>query len=245
VDQLIKDLKSPPGPHFKDRLSSWKEVAVYLGVSVRTVQRWEKKEKLPVNRHLHESRSTVYAFKSDLDDWLTRRYSSTQRSSGSIQPDSVLPAAGLGKKSTSTRISVNPSIAVLPFVNFSNSKDDSYVCDALVEDLINRLTRIPGLQVAARTSCFSFRGKEKDVRKIGAKLNVKTILEGSLARAGNRIKINAQLVEVSEGYNIWSGSYDRELKDIFAIQDEVCRMIAEKLRVRLTNGWTSPANLHL
>ena len=244
MGQLTDALKSPVDSHFEDRLSSWKEVAVYLGVSVRTVQRWEKKEDLPVNRHLHESRSTVYAFRSELDAWLAKRYPSIEYSSVALKPEGVLPSAGVDYKSTSPAISINPSIAILPFVNFSSSKDDAFLCDALVEELINRLTRIPGLHVTARTSSFAFRGKETDVREIGDKLNVKTILEGSLARAGNRIKINAQLVEASEGYYIWSVSYDRELKDIFAIQDEVCRMIADKLRVRLTNGWKSRANRH-
>lgn len=233
--QLIDDLKFTLDTNFNDRLSSWKEVAVHLGVSVRTAQRWEKKEDLPVNRHLHESRATVYAFRSELDAWLTNRYPSIEHSTGAIQPVGVLKDAGLNDKSASTEISVNPSIAILPFVNFSNSMDDAYLCDALVEELINRLTRIPGLRVTARTSSFAFRRKETDVREIGAKLNVKTILEGSLARAGNRIKISAQLVEASEGYYIWSGSYDRELKDILTTQDEVCHMIAEKLRLRLTN----------
>jgi non-specific serine/threonine protein kinase len=126
-----------------------------------------------------------------------------------------------------------PSLAVLPFANLSGDKENEYFSDGLAEDIIDALTRVPGLRVMARTSSFAFRGKEADVREIGGRLNVEHILEGSVRRAGNRIRVTAQLVKASDGYHLWSQRFDREMTDIFAIQDEISQAIVEKLRVRL------------
>ncbi len=127
-----------------------------------------------------------------------------------------------------------PSLAVLPFANLSADRENEYFSDGLAEDVINALTQVPGLRVMARTSAFAFRGKEQDVREIGARLNVEQILEGSVRRAGNRIRVTAQLVKASDGYHLWSQRFDREMTDVFAIQDEISQAIVEKLRVRLT-----------
>jgi len=127
-----------------------------------------------------------------------------------------------------------PSLAVLPFANLSADKENEYFSDGLAEDIIDALTQVPGLRVMARTSAFAFRGKEADVRDIGARLNVETILEGSVRRAGNRIRVTAQLVKASDGYHLWSQRFDREMTDVFAIQDEISQAIVEKLRVRLS-----------
>jgi serine/threonine-protein kinase len=126
-----------------------------------------------------------------------------------------------------------PSIAVLPFANLSADKENEYFSDGLAEDIIDALTQVPGLRVMARTSAFAFRGKEQDVREIGARLNVEHILEGSVRRAGNRLRVTAQLVKASDGYHLWSQRFDREMTDIFAIQDEISQAIVEKLRLRL------------
>jgi serine/threonine protein kinase/Tfp pilus assembly protein PilF len=126
-----------------------------------------------------------------------------------------------------------PSLAVLPFANLSADKENEYFSDGLAEDIIDALTQVPGLRVMARTSSFAFRGKEADVREIGARLNVEHILEGSVRRAGNRIRITAQLVKASDGYHLWSQRFDREMTDVFAIQDEISQAIVEKLRLRL------------
>jgi len=126
-----------------------------------------------------------------------------------------------------------PSLAVLPFANLSADKENEYFSDGLAEDIIDALTQVPGLRVMARTSAFAFRGKEQDVREIGVRLNVENILEGSVRRAGNRIRVTAQLVKASDGYHLWSQRFDREMTDVFAIQDEISQAIVEKLRVRL------------
>jgi serine/threonine-protein kinase len=127
-----------------------------------------------------------------------------------------------------------PSIAVLPFVNMSPDPENEYFGDGLSEELINALTRIEGMRVVARTSSFRFRGGETDIREIGRLLNVQSILEGSVRRSGNQLRITAQLINVTDGYHIWSERYDREMEDIFAIQDEIARAIVDKLEITLS-----------
>jgi serine/threonine-protein kinase len=126
-----------------------------------------------------------------------------------------------------------PSIAVLPFRDMSAQKDQEYLCDGVAEDIINALTHLEGLQVVARTSAFSYRGRDIDIREIGRKLNVQSLLEGSIQKTGDRLRITAQLINVSDGYHIWSERYDRRLEDVFAIQDEISLNIVDRLKVRL------------
>ncbi len=128
------------------------------------------------------------------------------------------------------------SVAVLPFVDMSPAKDQGYFCDGLAESLINALTLLKDLKVAARTSAFSFKGKDVDIREVGQKLNVGTVLEGSVQKAGNRLRITAQLINVADGYHLWSERYDRTLDDVFAIQDEISLAIVDKLKVNLLEG---------
>jgi non-specific serine/threonine protein kinase len=127
-----------------------------------------------------------------------------------------------------------PSIAVLPFRDMSAQKDQEYFCEGMAEELINAFVKVEGLRVVARTSSFSFRGKEIDIRDIGKKLNVGTILEGSVRKAGNRLRITAQLVKVADGCHVWSEKYDRDLEDIFSIQDEIAQSIVQALKVELS-----------
>src|SRR5437773_5168014 len=125
------------------------------------------------------------------------------------------------------------SIAVLPFVNMSADKGDEYLSDGVSEELIAALSKITGLQVKARTSSFAFKGKNEDIQKIGELLHVSHLLEGSVAKAGNRLRITAQLIQASDGNHLWSDTYDREMKDIFAVRSEVAQQVAETLKVRL------------
>jgi serine/threonine-protein kinase len=133
-----------------------------------------------------------------------------------------------------------PSIAVLPFRNFSPDQENEYFGDGLAEEIINVLSKIEGLRVVARTSAFAFRGKEQDIRVIGEKLNVETILEGSVRRSGNRVRVTAQLVNIGDGFHVWSDHYDREMSDVFAIQDDISQAIAEQMRVHLVNPRSRP-----
>ena len=125
------------------------------------------------------------------------------------------------------------SIAVLPFTNLSADPENEFFADGITEEIINALAQIESLHVAARSSAFSFKGKYIDPRTVGEQLNVRTILEGSVRRADNRLRITAQLIDVQNGYHLWSERYDRELKDIFEIQDEIARSITERLRIAL------------
>lgn len=127
----------------------------------------------------------------------------------------------------------SPSIAVLPFVNMSADPEQEYFCDGLSEELINGLTQIEDLKVIARTSAFSFKGEKADIQEIGRRLKVRTVLEGSVRKSGNRLRITAQLVDATHGHHIWSERYDRELDDIFAIQDEITEAIIARLKPRL------------
>ena len=129
-----------------------------------------------------------------------------------------------------------PSIAVLPFVDMSPGKDQEYFADGLAEELLNVLARIPELRVVGRTSSFQFKGKNEDLRVIGRKLGVATILEGSVRKAGNQVRITAQLVKVEDGFHLWSETYDRQLDDIFAVQDDIASSAASALRVTLLGG---------
>ncbi len=127
----------------------------------------------------------------------------------------------------------HPSIAVLPFANMSRDPDDEYFSDGLAEELINLLAQVPGLKVTARTSSFAFRGKEQDIRRIAETLGVSNVLEGSVRRAGSRIRVTAQLINAEDGYHLWSERYDRELTDVFAIQDDIAQAIARALQLKL------------
>jgi serine/threonine-protein kinase len=125
------------------------------------------------------------------------------------------------------------SVAVLPFANLSGDRDFEYFADGIAEEIINALTHLPGLRVAARTSSFAFRGPAIELSEVGAKLKVAAVLEGSVRKAGNRLRISVQLVKVADGYHLWSEQYDREMTDVFAIQDEISKAIATRLQVAL------------
>jgi len=127
-----------------------------------------------------------------------------------------------------------PSIAVLPFANLSADKENEYFGDGLAEEVVNALAQVPGLQVAGRTSSFRFRGQDLDLTEVGRRLSVDHLLEGSVRKAGNRVRVTAQLIKVADGFHVWSDRYDRELTDIFAIQDEITQAIASALRIRLS-----------
>ena len=125
-------------------------------------------------------------------------------------------------------------LAVLPFVNLSGDPENEYFSDGITEELLNSLTKVEGLQVTSRTSAFAFKGKLDDIREIAVKLNVDKILEGSVRKASNRVRITAQLINAADGYNVWSENYDRDLTDIFQVQDEISNIIANRLRENLS-----------
>jgi adenylate cyclase len=148
----------------------------------------------------------------------------------------VTLAIGVGVivwKSELIRPPIPASIAVLPFLDLSQAKDQEYFCDGMSEEILNTLAKVEGLHVVARTSSFSFKGKNVNASEVGKKLNVANVLEGSLRRDGNRIRISAQLVNAGNGFRLWSETYERELKDVFALQDEITRSIVDALKIKL------------
>lgn len=151
----------------------------------------------------------------------------------------VSSASTEGKKRPGGGRKEPSSVAVLPFVDLSPQKDQEYFCDGMTEELINALATVRGWRVVSRTSSFAFKGKELDVRNIGEELNVSHILEGSLRKAGNQLRISTQLIKVDDGFQIWAEKYDRELKDVFEIQENIARAIVTQLKVKLKKDTTS------
>ena len=133
-----------------------------------------------------------------------------------------------------------PSIAVLPFANMSADLEQEYFCDGMAEEIINALTSLEGLRVSARTSSFKFRGETRDATEIGTQLKVRSILEGSVRKAGTRLRITAQLINVNDGFHLWSERYDRDTDDVFAVQDDIARTVVEKLKVQLLGATDAP-----
>ncbi len=140
---------------------------------------------------------------------------------------------GAGRPAVEPRSAGQKAIAVLPLTNMSADPENEYFSDGMTEEIINALSKVPGVQVASRSSSFAFKGKEVDVRQVGDKLGVASVLEGSVRKVGNRIRITAQLVNVDNGYQLWAETYDRQLEDVFAIQDEISRAIVDALKLRL------------
>jgi eukaryotic-like serine/threonine-protein kinase len=176
----------------------------------------------------------------DLDRIIAR---ATARKPGGRYQRSADMLADLRALSTGTLLKAppvvrNPAIAVLPFTNLTNDPDQEYFCDGMAEELISALAKVRGLSVVSRTSAFQFKGSQADVREIGERLDVQTVLEGSVRKAGNRLRITTQLVNVIDGYHLWSERFDRTAEDVFAIQDEIARSITESLRVTLTRPAT-------
>jgi TolB-like protein len=195
-----------------NRLNSWKEIAVYLDRDIRTIQLWEKNEALPIHRHLHSARGTVFAYQGELDSWLNQRCS---QAAGESAPRIML--------------------AVLPFENLSGDPDQDYFSDGLTEELILQLGRLcPGkLGVIARTSAMCFKRTRKTIGQIGRELGVDHILEGSIRQSGNRVRITAQLVTVRNQIHVWANTYDRELVDTLRIQGDVGAQVVDSLAIEL------------
>jgi pentatricopeptide repeat protein len=248
----------------EDRLDSWKEIAVYLNRDVTTVQRWEKREGMPVHRHVHDRMGSVYAFRTDLDEWARRRSLRAAEESAAdtasptpvAQPPSpansisqyrfrsALPLAALvlalavgaiwlaHKRSSSQLASTTPSIrslAVLPLQNFSGNSAQDYLSDGMTEALIARLSTIQGLRVISRTSVMQLKGTLKSVPAIGKELNVDAVIEGSVLRSGDKIRVTVQLIRTDTDGHLWAGTYDRELQDVLALQSDVTQGIARHI----------------
>ncbi len=184
---------------------------------------------------LHEEPALTSSIREDLPQLIERTVSKSLEKEPAMRCQSMEDFFQELQKSEVVTIQgkQEKSIAVLPFENMSADPDQEYFCEGMAEEIINALTHIENLRVVARTSAFSFKGKDIDIREIGQKLNVNSILEGSVRKSGNRLRITAQLISVGDGYHLWSERYDRKMSDIFDIQDEISLAIVDKLKVKL------------
>jgi TolB-like protein/Tfp pilus assembly protein PilF len=248
----------------ESRLDSWKEIAAYLGRDVTTVQRWEKRENMPVHRHVHAKRGSVYALAPELDAWLKSRRQhlgddQDEKEQGDKDPEQKSEAPGtprsrgwialaglaaLGLLAATYIMSrgrpgnpVQPkigSLAVLPLKNMSADPTQEYLGDGMTDALIDRLSRMHNVHVISRTSVMQFKNPRLSVPEIAKILHVDAIVEGSVMRQDNRIRVTAQLIRGSTDEHFWSETYDRELRDVFAVQSELAQSIAEKIQVTVT-----------
>jgi TolB-like protein len=258
-----KDLLGHPlGPSSPNCLSSWKEIAAYLKCSERTARRWEE-EGLPVHRHAHKKKAGIYAYKPEIDAWWLghehlkqiEEPPSAQSVTGplvSTPGRRSLPLAALGfavlaivaiwgasgrwrKRITDRAPSGHiQSVAVLPLENLSHDPEQEYFVDGMTDALITDLAKIHALRVISRTSVMQYKGKNESAPQIAQELNVDAIVEGTVLRSGEHVRITAQLIEAPSDRHLWAETYERDLRDILSLQDEVARAIASKVRVTLT-----------
>jgi len=242
------------------RLESWKEIAVYLGRDVTTVRRWEKREGLPVHRLQHSKLGSVYAYTAELDAWRGERAPATA-TDGPDAPavPEVVPRGAHARRAAALaalalalaavliwivrdRTTVQPasasggirSLAVLPLQNFSGNPEQDYLSDGMTEALIARLSTIHALRVISRTTAMQFKGTRKSVPAIGKELNVDAVIEGSVLRSGDKIRISVQLIRADTDEHLWSGTFDREVQDVLALQSDVTYGIARHIEVAVS-----------
>ncbi len=253
------------------RLDSWKEIAAYLNRDVTTVQRWEKREGMPVHRHVHDKRGSVYALSEELDGWIQSRRSRPDEVENQPEPEGepeaemppaapISPAAitrrrtrlwfalaavlcvclvaavwlVLRHRSTATREPAIRSLAVLPLRNLSGDPAQDYLADGITEALIGRLSNIHNLRVISHTSVMRFKNPQVSVPEIARTLGVDAVVEGSVIKEGDRIRVTAQLIRGATDTHFWSETYDREMRDALTLESELAQSIAEKVEVTVT-----------
>jgi TolB-like protein len=200
-----------------DRLDSWKEIAAYLRRDVRTVQRWEKKEGLPVYRHLHDKLGSIYAYRNELAEWFTARQQSGAGTAGRQEGEAE-----------------KIKLAVLPFGNLSDSADN-YFSEGLTEEMITQITRLqaPELAVIARTTAEHYNSSSKSLEQMKQELGVGYVLEGKVRRGGNRVRITAQLIQLKDQTQRWAETYERDLSDVLSVQAGIAQAIAREINLAL------------
>lgn len=223
---------NPPDSSENDHLDSWKEIAAYLKRQVRTLQRWEKMENLPVHRHQHDTLGSVYAYKSELDAWRQQRQPRPQAEPGLPM---VFRSAEPGRLVRPGTESGKIRLLVLPFGNLSGDPGQEYFSDGLTEEMITQLSRLEPqrLGVIGRTTAMYYKGSNKRMDQIGNELGVDYMLEGSVRRSADRVRITAQLVRANEQTHLWAETYDRDVRDVLVLQDEVAQSIAREIRLAL------------
>lgn len=208
---------SDPNP--LDRLDSWKEIASFLRRDVRTVQRWEKKEGLPVYRHQHEKLGSVYAYRPELTAWFTGR----QQSGAAMEP----PETG--------RADDKIKLAVLPFASLAENGGNAYFTEGLTDEMITEVARLQPEQLAviARSTALHYNSSRKSLEQMRQDLGVDYVLEGRVRRSGDRVRITAQLSEIQDQTQLWAESYERDITDVLTVQAEIAQAIAREIHLAL------------
>jgi TolB-like protein/Flp pilus assembly protein TadD len=258
------EIPLPEKPSGK-RLDSWKEIAAYLSRDVTTVQRWEKREGMPVHRHLHDKRGSVYALTGELDVWIQSRRARVddaelETETEILQPPPVIPAAIPARRirpwivlaavvcicvtaaawllfGRRTNPSGEPrirSLAVLPLRNLSGDPAQEYLADGITEAVIGRLANIHDLRVISHTSVLRFKNAQLSIPEIAKELGADAIVEGSVIKDGDRIRVTIQLIRGATDTHFWSETFDREMRDALALESELAQSIAEKVEVTVT-----------
>jgi TolB-like protein/Tfp pilus assembly protein PilF len=246
-------------------LDSWKEIAAYLNRDVTTVQRWEKREGMPIHRHVHDKRGSVYALTEELDAWIQSRSSRADQPEKKPEAE-ITSAAATGYSPMAARrtplwfalaavlclclaaaawlifrhrptATVEPkirSLAVLPLRNLSGDPAQEYLAEGITEALIGRLSNIHDLRVISHTSVMRFKNPQLSIPEIARTLGVDAVVEGSVIKEGDRIRVTAQLIRGATDQHFWSETYDREMPDVLTLESELALSIAEKVEVTIT-----------
>jgi TolB-like protein/tetratricopeptide (TPR) repeat protein len=246
----------------EDQLDSWKEIAAYLSRDVTTVQRWERRERMPVHRHVHDKRGSVYALPSELDTWRQTRQPRLENENGAqaglplpIEDDHTtvgLRARRLGVAAfailaaiaisyivsrSRTERTARPnitSVAVLPLKNLSGDPEQEYFADGMTEALITELGKTSVPRVISRQSVMQYKGSKKQLQEIARELNVDAVLEGTVIRSGERVRVTVHLNRASPAGQLWASAYDRSVRDILDLQNEIARTVTDEIQVKLT-----------
>lgn len=219
-------------PSPEDRLDSWKAIARYLGRSVRTVRRWEQQQDLPVHRHMHQTKASVFAFRQELDDWREARASAPVDRA----PAEKLRVSGYGIQETPSGMERDidaAGIAVLPFSFAGPNPDHAWVADGLTEEMIAGFSRLAELRVTSRTSSAAFKGSDRDSKSIAGLLGVGYLLEGGVVGDGRRLRINVRLIDPHRDDHVWSRQFVGNMEQIFDIEEQIVRAVVEALQLRL------------
>jgi TolB-like protein/tetratricopeptide (TPR) repeat protein len=221
-----------PDPAQGDHLDSWKEIAAYLKRQVRTLQRWERAENLPVHRHHHDRLGSVYAYKSELDAWRHQREPQPNQNSASRGISHHAERHGLAQSKAEPG---KVRLLVLPFGNLSGDPAQEFFSDGLTEEMITQLSRLEPhrLAVIGRTTAMYYKGGNKRIDQIRDELGVDYMLEGSVRRSADRVRITAQLIRANDQTHLWAETYDRDVRDVLALQDDVAQCIAREIRIAL------------
>ncbi len=243
--------EQPSETSARDRLDSWKEIAAYLHCSERTVRRWED-EGLPIHRHPHKKKAGIYAYKAEIDSWWNNgrvRLEELERSPTSQRPyrslwlaitlvTAAVTVGVVGRFAYRVRGAATPhqieSLAVLPLKNLSGDPAQDYFADGMTEQLTTDLGQISALRVISRTSAMRYKGPDKSLPEIARELHVDAVVEGSVERSGDQVRITAQLIDAPNDRHLWAKTYERDLRDVLALQDEVAQAIANEIRFKLT-----------